>query len=59
MTRVGSQRHSKKLTINEFLNAVHVLTYYKSLDTNLSYSSFVNTVWDPKNVRSFLMSIGS
>jgi len=28
---------------------------FVSLDTNLSYLSFVNIVWDPKNVRSFLI----
>jgi len=36
-----------------------VLTYCRSLDKNLSYLSFVNIVWDPKNVRSFLISTGS
>ena len=28
---------------------------FVSKDTNLSYLSFVNIVWDPKNVRSFLI----
>ena len=31
----------------------------RPLDTKLSYLPIVNTVWDPKNVHSFLTLIGS